>query len=74
MTKVISISDETYTTLKRIKGKRSFSETILAAVKPRKTTIMDVFGKWPGPKEELDRIELRLAKERKEAKMRDATF
>lgn len=74
MTKVISISDETYDTLKRLKGTHSFSETILRAVKPKKASLMDVFGKWPGPPGELDKIRKQLEKERKEFKLRDVTF
>lgn len=39
-----------------------------------KKSLMDFFGKWPGPKDELDRIEAMLGEERRDFKMRDAEF
>lgn len=53
MTKVISISDEAYGSLKRVKGKDSFSGTILRLTKPfQKKTLLDVVNSF-APNEEL---------------------
>ncbi len=46
MPKVITISDEAYEKLKRIKGNRSFSETILSLLKERKRITKVEVIKW----------------------------
>ena len=74
MTKVISLSDEAYDELKKLKkGDESFSDVVIKVVRKEKKPLTDFFGKWPEPKE-LDRIEKELVRERKRAKMRDADF
>jgi len=69
MTKVISLSDDAYDALKRIKESgESFSEIVR---KLAKKDILDFFGKWPGPKKELDKISKELKKERESFKTRE---
>ncbi len=53
MPKVITISDEAYEKLKRIKGNRSFSETILSLLKERKKITKAEVMKWIGRQEKL---------------------
>lgn len=53
MTKIISLSDEAYGRLKRVKGKDSFSGTVLRLTNPlQKTTLLDVVNSF-APNEEL---------------------
>jgi len=40
----------------------------------KKKTILDFFGKWPGSKEELDRMLVDIKKDRMTFKTRDFTF
>ncbi len=53
MPKVITISDEAYEKLKRIKGNRSFSETILSLLKERKKITKAELIKWIEKQEKL---------------------
>ncbi len=74
MTKVISLSDDAYDTLKNAKETgESFSEVIRRVVKKEKN-IFDFFGKWPGPKEELEKIGAEIKKGRESFKLREANF
>ncbi len=76
MTKVISLSDDAYATLKSLKKEgESFSEVVnrVTASAPKRD-IMDLAGKWPGGKDELDRIEKILVAERKKFKLRKVEF
>jgi len=73
MVKIISLSDAAYSTLKKVKGKRSFSEAILSIFRP-KANLLEVFGKWPGPKEELHKIEKVIAENRRKFKLKDVSF
>lgn len=74
MTRVISLSDEAYNELKKLKKEgESFSEVVIKITGREKKPLTDFFGKWPEPKE-LDMIEKELEKERKKAKMRDVEF
>ena len=75
MVKVISLSEDAYSKLKRAKNGRSFSETVLSLVegKPEKKLI-DYFGKWPGGAEEMAAIGELFASDRKKFKTRDVTF
>jgi len=63
MTKIISISDEAYETLKKLKNGMSFTEIIIELSKEKKKDIMDFAGAW-GNKEAL-RIKKELMRERK---------
>lgn len=78
MTRVISLSDEAYDTLKRLKQpEESFSKVVIRILKKEKQekkSILDLFGKWPGPKEELDMIEKMIEEDKKNFKMRDVRF
>ena len=74
MVKVISLSNEAYELLKKMKGKRSFSEVVMEKLGPRKPDIMDFCGKWAGSKEELDRIAEELRRERKATRTREVRF
>ena len=66
MTKVISLSDEAYGELQKLKNKgESFSDVVIKLSKKEKKPLSDFFGKWPGPKEELDKMEREIEKSRK---------
>lgn len=75
MTRVISLSDEAYSKLKAAKNEgESFSEVVNRTVPLQKKSLLDLWGKWPGGKEELDRIEKILRAERKNVKLRQVEF
>ena len=63
MTKIISISDEAYNELKKLKNGMSFTKIIINIIKDKKKNIMDFAGTWDN-KEAL-RIKKELEKERK---------
>ena len=75
MVKVISLSETAYKELKAKKiNAESFSDVVLRLIeteKTKKSNILDFFGKWPGDKEELNKIEKELYKERKKFKLRE---
>ncbi|MBI2147956.1 antitoxin VapB family protein [Candidatus Woesearchaeota archaeon] len=72
MTKVISISDDVYEDLMKIKGdNESFSKLFRKfAAQEKKKPLLSFFGKWPGKKEELDAIKKELEIDRKAFKTR----
>ncbi len=75
MTKVISLSDEAYQELEKLKEKgESFSDVVVKLSKKEKKPLSYFFGKWPGPKEELDQLEKDINEMRKKTKMRDVEF
>ena len=76
MTKAISLSDEAYESLKSLKkGSESFSEIVLRlASSAKKKSLLDLAGRWAGGKEELDRIEKMIYKDRKKFKLRTVKF
>lgn len=75
MVKVISLSEEAYMKLKSIKGERSFSEVVVELTeKTGKGSLLDLFGKWPGGKEELTRIKKVLEEERSKAHLRETKW
>jgi predicted CopG family antitoxin len=64
MTKVISISDEAYEELSRMKNGSSFTEVILELSKEKKKkSIMDLAGAWKNI--DTDKIKEEIYKERK---------
>ena len=73
MVKVISLSDAAYVEMKALKREgESFSDVVLKLVeKPARKSITAFVGKWPGPKEELDKIKRLLGKDRKKFKLRE---
>jgi len=72
MVKVISLSEEAYKRLKKIKNKRSFSELVLYLTANKKNRdLLSFFGKWPGTKEELDKIEGIISNDRKNIKFKE---
>ncbi|MBI3033362.1 antitoxin VapB family protein [Candidatus Woesearchaeota archaeon] len=73
MVKVISLSNKAYEELKALKqGHDSFSDVVIKLVEKKpKGNLMDFFGKWPGGKEELDKIAKILEEDRKKFKTRD---
>ena len=74
MTKVISLSDDAYSELKKLKKEgESFSDVVLKVTGKERKPLSAFLGKWPVPGE-LDRIEKELKRERKKAKMRDVEF
>jgi len=74
MTRVISLSDNAYNELKKLKkGGESFSDVVIKITSKEKRPLIDFFSKWPEPKE-LNRIEKEIEKEKKRAKMQDVDF
>jgi len=74
MTKVISLSDDAYSGLKTLKREgESFSDVVNRMVSGKKD-IMEFAGKWPGGREELDRIERIIYEDRKRFKLRKVEF
>ena len=74
MTRVISLSDEAYEELKKLKGEgESFSDVVIKIAFREKKPLTEFFGKWP-VKGELDKIEKELERERKKARMQDVDF
>ena len=75
MTKVISLSDDAYGELEKLKKNgESFSDIVLELTKKEKKPLSYFFGKWPGPKEELDQLEKDIKEMHKKTKMRDVEF
>ena len=74
MVKIISLSEEAYGELKKLKGESSFSETVLGLIRPKKSTLLELSGKWPGSKNELDKLKEDIKKDRKEFKLKDVNF
>lgn len=76
MTKVISLSNLAYKEMKALKHlDESFSDVVLRLIhKPNKPSLLDLFGKWPGPPEELDNIKKMLEHDRKNFKLREVKF
>ncbi len=74
MVKVISLSEEAYQNLRRIKGpKESFSKVVIKLTKEKKKDITKFFGIWKGDKEMKDAFE-RVAEERKKFRLRTVEF
>lgn len=74
MTKIISLSDDAYDVLKATKHEgESFSEVVRRITKGEKC-ILDFFGKWPGPKSELDRMKADVKRDRAAFKTREVMF
>ncbi len=76
MTKVISISDDAYSELQRVKAKEeSFTKVILRLTSLEKgKSISDFCGAWSGTKSELGKIKKELEAGRKSFKSRDFKF
>ena len=64
MVKVISLSDDAYNELKRLKGNGSFSEIVIEIVKERKKdALLEIAGTWS--KEDADKIKKEIYEDRK---------
>lgn len=75
MTKVISLSDEAYSELTKLKKEgESFSDIVLELTRKEKKPLSYFFGKWPGPKEELNNLEKEIKEMHRKTKMRDVEF
>jgi len=79
MVKVISLSDEAYGILKRMKMGRSFSEVIVDVTtsKEKKGIVKDLSkfcGIWKDETEEWEKIKKKLYKDRKKAKLREVKW
>lgn len=76
MTRVISLSDEAYGNLKRLKdGDDSFSDVVnRLASGARKKSLLELAGKWSGGREETDKIFKEIYSDRKKFKTRDVNF
>ncbi len=71
MTKVISISDNAYDFLSKLKEEgESFSGVILKIAIEKKKPLADFCGAWHGDKGELDKIEKILKEDRKKFRTR----
>ncbi len=57
MAKVISLSNEAYNELKRLKGKRSFSSLVLKLLRSRGKKLSEIVRGWESSAELADEIE-----------------
>ena len=76
MVKPVSLSNEAYEVLSSMKKENeSFSDVILRlSISHKKSDLMKFFGKWPGDKKDLDKIEEVINKDRKKFKLREVRF
>ena len=77
MTKVVSLSDEAYRTLKILKGMKSFSEIVLEMARERaskRRNIMEFAGIWEDNADEWEQIKNKIYEDRKKAKTREVVF
>lgn len=75
MTRVISLSDEAYNRLKAAKNEgESFSVVVNRTFPLQKKSLLDLWGKWSGSKEETDRIFKEIYADRKKIKLRKVEF
>ena len=74
MTKVISLSNEAYRTLKASKKPgESFSDVVLRITsKERKKSILEFAGTWKG--DDIDEVFTRVLKDREQSKSREIEF
>ena len=73
MTKVISLADDAYESLKSLKTEgESFSE-VVRRISIKNRSVLDFFGAW-SDKKELDKISQELKKERTAFKTREVRF
>jgi predicted CopG family antitoxin len=72
MTKVISLSNEAYLTLKNMKKKgESFSDVVLrVAGERKKKSLLEFSGKWVG--DDIDEVFLQVKKDREQSASRNA--
>jgi predicted CopG family antitoxin len=74
MTKVISLSDDAYNELAKLKKNgESFSKIVLELTKKEKKPLSYFFGKW-SDKESLNEIEKEIKESRKKFKLKDVGF
>lgn len=74
MTKVITLSDEAYSTLKRMKNGKSFSKVILSLTANRKEEhLLDILKRMGKNTELADAVES-VYKERGKAKLKEVSF
>ena len=76
MVKPVSLSNQAYGVLSSIKKEdESFSDVILRiSSKHKKGNLMKFFGKWPGDKNDLDKIKKIIDTDRKKFKLREVNF
>ena len=74
MTKVISLSEKAYETLKGMKKPgESFSDVVLrVAAKEKKRSIMEFAGSWHG--DDADKVLAQIMKDRENVKSREIEF
>jgi predicted CopG family antitoxin len=72
MTKVVSLSNEAYQTLKNLKKSgESFSDVVLrVAAEQKRKSLLEFAGKWEG--NDIDEVFSRINKEREQSASRDA--
>ncbi len=75
MTKVISLTDEAYEKLVRLKNSDSFSKTILKLTESVKKKPLTYFaGKWVGGFAESEKIFSKISEKRRASKLRRVSF
>jgi predicted CopG family antitoxin len=66
VTKLISVSEEAYSRLAKLKGKeKSFTEIIIELTEKKKSDFMEFFGALKMNKNEIKKLKSKLKKERK---------
>ncbi len=76
VSKLVSLSDDVYAALFRMKGAgESFSQVVrrLLAPKPRKRDVSEFFGMWKDDPR-VEKVFAEVARHRETAKMRDVAF
>ncbi len=74
MTKVVSLSNEAYRTLKLLKGMKSFSEIVLEMARERarkRENLIAMAGVWEERSDEWEEIKRGIYKDRKKFKTRE---
>ena len=74
-TKTITITEEAYNKLKAAKNEgESFSVVVNRTFPLQKKSLLDLWGKWAGSKEETDRIFKEIYADREKIKLRKVEF
>ncbi len=74
MTKIISLADDAYDVLKILKEEGESFSGVIRRITEKEKNIFDFFGKWPGTKEELNKISKEITRERKKFKTKEVRF
>jgi len=76
MVRPVSLSNQAYDLLSSMKKEdESFSDVVLRlSLKHKKSNLMKFFGKWPGDRNDLDRIKKMINDDRKKLKLKEVSF